>query len=61
MEIPEPRVYIEENATLDEAVHRLIVCSYQSLLVNRGKKVVGILRLSDVFTKICDTIKSCKV
>ena len=60
MEAPETGVYIEENATLDEAIHQLVVCRYQSLLVTRGKKVVGILRLSDAFSKICDTIKTCE-
>jgi hypothetical protein len=56
----EDGVYIEENVTLDEAIHQLIVCRYQSLLVTRDEKVVGILRLSDVFAKICDTIKTCE-
>ena len=52
--------YIKENARLDEAIHQLVACRYQSLLVTRDEKVVGILRLSDVFTKICDKIKSCE-
>ena len=60
MEVPEIGVYIEENATLDEAIHQLVVCRYQSLLVTRDKKVVGILRLSDAVTKICDTIRTCE-
>lgn len=51
--------YIKENATLDEAIHQLIVYRYQSLLVARDQKVVGVLRLSDVFTEICDKIKTC--
>ncbi len=61
MEAPADGVYIEENATLDEAIHQLLACRYQSLLVTRGGKVVGILRLSDVFTKICDKIKICEI
>ena len=56
----EDGVYIEENVTLDEAIHQLVVCRYQSLLVTRNEKVVGVLRLSDVFAKICDTIKTCE-
>jgi len=59
MEAPADGVYIDENATLADAIHQLVLCRYQSLLVNRGDKVVGILRLSDVFTKICDKIKTC--
>lgn len=61
MEAPADGVYIEENATLDEAINQLIACRYQSLLATRDEKVVGILRLSDVFTKICDKIKTCKL
>ena len=49
--------YIDDNATLGEAIHQLVVYPYHSLLVTSGDEVVGILRLSDVFTKICDIIK----
>jgi CBS domain containing-hemolysin-like protein len=59
METPEDGAYIEAEATLDEAVHQLVVGRFQSLLVIKAQKVVGILRLSDVFTKICDKIKTC--
>ena len=61
MEVPTDCVYIDENATLDEAIHQLVTCRYQSLLVTRKEKVVGILRLSDVFTKVCDKIKTCQL
>lgn len=60
MEAPEDGVYIDEEATLDEAIHQTVLCRYQSLLVTRGGKVVGILRLSDIFTQICDQIKNCR-
>lgn len=43
---------IDENAPLDQAVHQLIQGRLLSLLVMRGQKIVGILRLSDVFTTI---------
>jgi CBS domain-containing protein len=49
--------YIDDNATLGEAIHQLVVYPYHSLLVTSGDEVLGILRLSDVFTKICDIIK----
>ena len=52
--------YIDENATIGEAIHQLIVYPFHSLLVTSGKEVVGILRLSDVFSKICDEIKTCE-
>ncbi len=59
MEVPTDGVYLDENATLDEAIHQLVTGRYQSLLVTREEKVVGILRLSDVFVKVCDKIKTC--
>jgi hypothetical protein len=57
IQAPSEGEYIDENATLGEATHQLIVQPYLSLLVTSGDEVVGILRLSDVFTKICDIIR----
>jgi len=54
---PSADEYIDENATLGEAIHQLIMYPFLSLLVTSGEEVVGILRLSDVFTKVCDIIK----
>jgi CBS domain-containing protein len=54
---PSENEYIDENATLGEATHQLVVQPYLSLLVTSGGEVVGILRLSDVFAKICDIIR----
>ena len=59
IQAPSDGEYIDDNATLGEAIHQLIVYPYHSLLVTSGDKVVGILRLSDVFAKICDIIKGC--
>jgi CBS domain containing-hemolysin-like protein len=50
--------YIEENASLNQALHRLITGHHLSLLVNRDKEVVGILRLSDVFREVHTVLKS---
>jgi len=61
MHAPTQGEHVAEDATLNEAVHRLIVGRHQSLLVTRGEEIVGVLRLTDVFSKICDFIKVCKV
>ena len=58
IQAPSEGEYIDENATLGEAIHQLIVYPYHSLLVTSGDEVVGILRLSDVFAKICDEIET---
>ena len=53
---PSEAEYINVTATLGEAINQLIVCPYLSLLVTRDDDVVGILRLSDVFSRICEVI-----
>ena len=58
IQAPSEGEYIDEKATIGEAIHQLIVYPFHSLLVTSGKKVVGILRLSDVFSRICNEIKS---
>jgi len=59
IQAPEEDEYIDENATLGEATHQLVMGPYLSLLVTSEDEVTGILRLSDVFTKICEIIKNC--
>ena len=48
---------LNENAVLDEAVHILIMGRHQSVLVTRNSKVVGILRLTDVFAAVFQTLE----
>ncbi len=61
MSTPGPGEYVEADATLNEAIHQLVVGQHASLLVTEGSKIVGILRLSDVFKEVCDRIKACKM
>jgi CBS domain-containing protein len=61
MHTPAAEEYVGEDATLDTAIHQLVMGRHQSLLVTRGEEVVGILRLSDVFKKVCDEIKVCRI
>ena len=41
--------YVNEDTSLHTAVHQLITGRHLSLLVTRKKKIVGVLRMSDVF------------
>jgi hypothetical protein len=43
---------VGEGGTLDEAIHLLIMGHHQSLLVKRDDQIVGILRLTDVFSAV---------
>ena len=52
--------YVEENASLPEAIHQLVMGHHQSLLVTRGEGIVGILRLTDVFKAVFQTMKTCE-
>ena len=58
---PSEGEYVEEDASLDVAIHRLVMGHHQSLLVTRGEKIVGILKLSDVFAEIFQTMKACEL
>jgi predicted transcriptional regulator len=52
---------VEDDATLNRAVHQMIMGHHQSLLVTSGDRIVGILRLTDVFKEVSDRIKACKI
>ena len=51
--------YISETATLDEAIHQLVIGYHQSLLVTHEGKITGVLRLTDVFAGIFHTMRKC--
>lgn len=56
MQRPTEGEFISDNATLDEAIHLLIMGQHQSVLVTRQNKIVGILRLTDVFTEVFENL-----
>ena len=53
--------YVAVDASLNTAIHLLVMGRHQSLLVTRGEDIVGVLRLSDVFRMVGDSIKACKL
>lgn len=60
MDFPSEGESIEEEATLDEAVHQFIMGDHDSLFVMRGDDIVGILRVVDLFEEVEKTIESCE-
>ena len=44
---------IDESASLERAIHQLVAGHFMSLLVTRRGRIVGILRLVDVFEAVC--------
>jgi len=59
MYTPTEGEYVKEDATLEEAIHQLVMGRHQSLLVTRGKDIVGVLKLTDVFREIANRIYAC--
>ena len=59
MYTPTEGEYVSEDASLDVAIHQFIMGHHQSLLVTRDQKIVGILRLSDVFAAVFHKMKDC--
>jgi CBS domain-containing protein len=57
MYTPTEGEYLSENATLDEAIHMLVMGHHHSLLVTRGRRIVGILRLTDLFATVFHSLK----
>jgi CBS domain-containing protein len=53
--------FVDQDATLNRAAHQLIMGHHQSLLVTSGDRIVGVLRLTDVFQEVSEKIKACKV
>ena len=61
MYTPTEGEYVEESASLGEAIHQLVMGHHQSLLVTRRKEIVGILRLVDVFRRVLEAMKTCEL
>jgi len=59
MYTPSEGEYIGEDAHLGAAIHQLVMGHHQSLLVTRGEDIVGILRLTDVFKHVFQTMRAC--
>lgn len=56
--------YVNENDSLDVAIHRMVMGHHQSLLVTKDddiKNITGILRKTDVFMEVCEAIKACHI
>ncbi|MEK6193648.1 MAG: CBS domain-containing protein [Deltaproteobacteria bacterium] len=57
MQTPSEGEFVNENTSLNTAVHQLITGHHLSLLVTQKKKIVGVLRMSDVFAAAFHVIK----
>lgn len=54
--------FVDQDAHLNEAIHQLVMGNHQSLLVTDKKgDIVGILRLTDVFSTITHSMNECGI
>ena len=58
METPSKGEYVDEGVSLREAIHQFVMGHHQSLLVTSNDQIIGILRLTDVFKEIFQTMKT---
>jgi CBS-domain-containing membrane protein len=62
MQTPKESQYVKINDTIDHAIHQLVMNRHQSLLVTDAQnRIVGVLKLQDVFESICENIKACRI
>jgi len=60
MQAPTMGEYVSEDSSLDTAIQQLVSGTHLGLLVTRGKEIVGILRISDVFAAVSQEIITLK-
>jgi CBS domain-containing protein len=53
--------YVEADASLCEAIHQLVLGHHQKLLVVKDGGIVGILRLTEIFTRIFGMMQQCEI
>ena len=58
---PSEGEFIEADASLVEAIHQLALEHHQSLLVIQRGKIVGVLRQSDIFKEVFETLATCEL
>ncbi len=62
MYTPAEGEFVEENATMDEAIHRLVIGHHHSLLVTSSRdmrELVGVFRLTDLFEFVRNALQEC--
>jgi CBS domain-containing protein len=61
MQAPTEGEYVDQSAAIDIAIQQLVYGNHMSLLVTRGKEIVGILLLTDVFAAVFHAMKECEI
>lgn len=59
MHVPVDFEYLQENDSLEKALHEYVMGVHQPLIVKNGDTVTGVLRFVDLFEVIRDQMLSC--
>lgn len=59
MHVPEESEFVQEEDSLDKALHLYIMGVHQPIIVKNGDKVAGVLRLGDMFEEVRKRILTC--
>lgn len=59
--LPTPDHMVKADDKMDTAFHLFVVGRHDSLFVTEGEEIVGLIRFSDVYRKIKETIRACPV
>ena len=60
MQAPADGEFVDEDDTMNIATHRTVMGRHHSLLVTRNGEIVGILRSTDLFNTLYDTLAACQ-
>jgi CBS domain containing-hemolysin-like protein len=61
MQAPTEGEYVDQETSLDVAAHQLVTGSHYALLAMDGDRIVGVLRLTDVFAALFHAMKNYQV
>lgn len=61
MQAHSPGEYINEDGSLDQAIHKLVSGKHLALLVTKNNKITGILRVADVFAAVFGEITALEI
>ena len=61
MQLPTKGTFVDQEESLNKAIHQLVMEHHQSLMVTHENNIVGILRLVEVAAEIGSRIKECEI
>lgn len=61
MHTPQKVEIVNEEDSIDKALHAFVLGVHQPLLVQKDGKITGVLRLGDAFEKVKNSILACEI